>query len=162
MTNKILNALNDQLHHEASAFYAYLAKAAHFESQGFKGFAKWFRAQAIEEQGHMMKFYDFIHVRGGSIKFQDLKASNGKWKSAKEVFKDSLKAEQNVTAQINQLVNLAIAEKDHATHQFLLWFVNEQIEEEATVVEILQKFDLIGDNNIALIMLDKELGSRDN
>lgn len=160
MTKKMLTLLHAQLNHELSSFYNYLGKAAHFDMEGFKGFSKWYKVQASEEQEHMMKIYEHLIERGQTIVLSDVKAPKKTWKSTKEVFQDSLDQEKTVTKQIYALMDLAISEKDHATAQFLQWFVSEQVEEEASVADILQKFELIGDNKVALIMLDKELGGR--
>ena len=160
MTKKMLEILNAQVNHEMTSSYSYLGNAAYFDAAGFRGFAKWFKVQANEEQAHAMKIYDYIVTRGGVVVFKDIKAANKNFKAPKDFFSDTLKQEQNVTKQIYAIVDLAMKEGDHATLNFAQWFVKEQVEEEASVTDILQRFDLVGDNKIALVMLDKELGAR--
>jgi ferritin len=118
------------------------------------------KVQANEETKHGMKIYEHLNERGGKIILQQIDAPPSNWKSAKEMFAEAYQHEQRVTESINKIVELARAEKDNATEVFLQWFVNEQVEEEASANEIAQKLQLIGDNPPLLLMLDAELGKR--
>ena len=160
MKRAMLDALNDQLNREYYASYLYLAMAAFFEEKGYVGFAKWMVDQVDEEREHMMKIYRFIFDRGGHVDLRDIKAPKFKGKDTLHVIEDAVKHEKLVSKYINELVDLAIKEKDHATHQFLQWFVAEQVEEEAAFQAIEQKLLIIGDNKAALYLIDKELGER--
>ena len=159
MNKKVNKALNEQLNREYHASYLYLGMAAYFEEQGFEGFAKWMEAQSQEEHDHMMKIYRFIYDRNGEVDFSDIKAPKFKGKDTVSVVREALKHEQTVSHYINELVNLCIKEKDHATYNFLQWFVAEQVEEEALFTRIEQKLNLVSDNAAALYLLDREVGS---
>jgi ferritin len=157
---KVEGALNDQIRKEIYSSYLYLSMAAQFASMNLNGFAHWMKIQASEETKHAMKIYDHLNARNGKVILQQIDAPPSGWKSAQEMFRDAYQHEQKVTESINKLVELAREEKDNATKVFLQWFVNEQVEEEASTNEILQKLQLIGDNPAALIVLDAELGKR--
>ena len=154
------DAVNEQIKWELYSSYLYLAMSAHFAGRGLDGFAHWMRLQAQEELLHAMKFYDFVIARGGHIHLQTVDAPPNDWKSPLAVFEATLTHEEHVTARINNLVNLALDERDHASNIFLQWFVTEQVEEEANVGEVLHKLRLVGDAGEGMFMLDKELGGR--
>lgn len=158
--DKMEQALNDQVNAELYSAYLYLAMAAHFQAVNLPGFANWMRVQTQEELFHAVKFYDFILQRGGRVSLTAIGAPPPKWNSPREAFEATLAHEQKVTARINRLVELAWEEKDHATYNFLQWFVSEQVEEEANAHELVQKLKLMGDDKSALFMLDRELATR--
>ncbi|MCD6120448.1 MAG: ferritin [Spirochaetales bacterium] len=161
MINKnIEGAVNRQINAELYSEYLYLSMASYFESVNLRGFAKWMEAQAVEEQNHAMKFYSYINERGGRVIFDSIAKPPSKWDSPLAVFEETYKHEQKVTAMINDLTDLARAEKDNATEILLQWYVNEQVEEEASASEILEKLKIIGSSGNGLIMLDRELGQR--
>lgn len=160
LSDKMQNALNDQINMEFYAFYQYLAMAAYFESQNLLGFANWMHVQSNEEDTHAMKFYDYINDRRGRVTLKALDAPKTDWSSPLEAFQDALKHEQKVTASINNLVNLAIQEGDHATNSFLKWFVDEQVEEEANVDAVIQDLKRVGDSSQGLFLLDREMAGR--
>lgn len=160
ITKKVEDALNKQLNAELYSSYAYLAMSAHFESNDLSGFARWFRLQSEEEYSHAMKIFDYIHQIGARVKLTEVKAPKLTWKTFVDVFKDTYKHEQNVTNMINNIVDLAMTEKDHATANFLQWFVSEQVEEEATSGQLLKKMEMVGDSKAGLFMMDRELGGR--
>lgn len=160
LTDKMQKALNEQINWELYSSYLYLSMSAHFLSVNLKGFANWMRAQAQEELLHAIKFYDFVHERGGKALLKPVKAPPAGWKSPLAVFRDTLKHEQHVSGRINDLVDLAIQEKDHASNIFLQWFVTEQVEEESSVEEIVHKLKLIADSTSGLFLLDRELAQR--
>ncbi len=157
---KIQNALNEQLNAELYSSYLYLSMSAYFESVALKGFANWMQVQAQEELTHAMKFYDFIQESGGRVILTAVDAPQIQWDSPLAAFEHVYQHEQKVTGLINNLVNLAVTEADHASNNFLQWFVTEQIEEEASADEIVQKIKLSGDDRSALSFLDQELGKR--
>ena len=160
ISQKIADALNDQIRKEVYSSYLYLSMAAQFASMNLNGFAHWMKIQTGEETKHAMKIYDHLNERNGRVILQQIDAPPSSWKSAKEMFQDAYQHEQKVTESINKIVELARAEKDYATDAFLQWFVNEQVEEEASTNEILQKLQLMGDNAAALLVLDSELSKR--
>jgi ferritin len=160
ISKKIEDALNDQVRKEVYSSYLYLSMAAQFASMNLNGFTHWMKIQTSEETKHAMKIYDHLNARNGRVILQQIDAPQSTWKSAKEMFQDAYQHEQKVTDSINKIVELARAEKDYATDAFLQWFVNEQVEEEASTNEILQKLQLIGDNPAGLLVLDSELSKR--
>jgi ferritin len=157
---KMEKAINEQINWELYSSYLYFSMAAYFESVSLKGFSSWMRVQAMEELTHAKRFYDFLTSRGGRALMAAIKAPPSKWKDAMAVFEETLKHEQHVTSRINDLVDLSIKLKDHATNSFLKWFVDEQVEEEESVDEVLQSLKLNKSNPGGLFMIDKELGAR--
>lgn len=160
LKKKIQKALNDQINAEMYSAYLYLSMESYFQSVSLGGFASWMRGQVQEELMHSMKFYDFVNERGGRVTLDTIKKPETDWKSPLAAFEHILKHEQTVTGLINDLVDLSIEEKDHASNIFLQWFVTEQVEEEATVGEIVDKLKLIQNDSSGLFMLDAELGKR--
>lgn len=160
ISKKIEDALNQQINNELYSSYLYLSMEAYFTSVNLSGFANWMMVQTKEELAHVTKLYDFINERGGRITLKAIAAPPTDWKSPLEVFQAVYKHEQTVTGLINELVNLAIEQKDHATNSFLRWFVDEQVEEENNVNSVLSQVTLIKDSPQALFMLDKELANR--
>lgn len=154
------DALNRQVNAEFYSSYLYLAMSAYCESITMKGFARWLRLQSQEEMAHGMKIYDYIIEAGGTPKFMAIEAPMTPWKSLQAVFEQVYAHEKKVTGLINDLVDLAAKDKDHATKNFLGWFVKEQVEEESTASEILAKIKMIGDVPGHLFLLDHELGKR--
>jgi ferritin len=157
---KMEQALNDQVNAELFSAYLYLAMEAYFQDANLGGFAKWMRAQTQEEVVHAMKIYDFINERGGRVTLQTIEKPQTKWKSPLEAFEAAYGHEQMITGRINDLVDLAIKEKDHAANSFLQWFVNEQVEEETSVDEVVQMLKRAEDAPGAMFMIDRELGQR--
>ena len=160
LANKIQAALSKQLNAELYSSYLYLSMSAYFQSISLPGFANWMRIQAQEELVHAMKFYDFINEHGGRVMLQQVDSPPTEWSSPLDVFENTYRHEQKVTGLINDLVNLAVAERDHATEIFLQWFVTEQVEEEASADQVVQKLKLMGDASSGLFMLDREMGQR--
>lgn len=160
LKEKMLSAFNEQTNWELYSAYLYLSMAAYFESIGLKGFANWMRVQFQEELLHAMKFFDYIINRGGKVELSVIEKPPTEWKSANDAFQSAYKHEQKVTSLINDLVNLSLSESDHAAVNFLQWFVNEQVEEESSFSDILNKLNLISGSKEGLFMLDRELGQR--
>jgi len=155
---KMQAALNQQVNAELYSGYLYLSMAANFERLGLKGAAQWMRAQQKEEQLHAMKLYEYIIDRGGTVVLDAIEQPPTTWDSALATFQDAYEHETKVTAMINDLVDLAIQERDHATNSYLQWFVDEQVEEEASADEVVQKLKLAGE--AGLFLVDQELGTR--
>ncbi|KUG27074.1 ferritin-like protein 2 [hydrocarbon metagenome] len=160
LSKKMEQALNDQVKWEYYSGYLYLAMAAYFEELGLAGFANWMHIQEQEERAHAERFYRFLNERGGRVVLQALDAPPVKWDSPLAVFQESLDHERKVTARIGALMDLAIKEKDHATVAFLQWFISEQVEEEASVTEVIQKLKLVESTPGGWFMLDKDLALR--
>ena len=161
ISKKLEDALNDQINKEFYSAYLYLGMAVHFEAEGLKGFAKWMRVQALEEQGHAMKLYNYLFSVDAKPVLKAIKEAPVHYaKPPVEVIQEVLKHEQYVTASINSLYDLALAEKDYKTQHFLQWFIDEQVEEEANDRDILDTFKYVN-GNTGLLILDKELGKRE-
>lgn len=153
-------ALNEQINAELYSSYLYYSMSAYFESQNLKGFANWMRVQAMEEMFHADKFFKFLNNRGGRVLLQAIAAPKTQWGSIEEVIQETLQHERHVTARIHNLAELSMTEKDFATKTFLDWFVNEQVEEEASVDEILHNVKMASHSQQTLFMLDRELATR--
>ena len=154
------SALNNQLNAEMYSAYLYLSMAAYFQSINLGGFANWMRVQNQEEMVHAMKFYDFINERGGRVTLKPIDAPATQWESPLAAFEAAYAHEQKVTGLINNLVETALEKRDHATNIFLQWFVSEQVEEEDSANEVVQKINLLGEAKGGMFMLDRELGQR--
>jgi ferritin len=160
INKKVEEAINSQINAEQYSGYLYLSMMAYFQNKGLKGFAHWMEVQAAEEFAHSRKFYQYLFDRGGKVMLKSIEGPPTEWKSPENVFDEIYKHEQKVTGLINNLVDLSITEKDHATNQMLQWFVAEQVEEEATSLEILDELKLIRDDGNGLLMKDRELAQR--
>jgi ferritin len=160
MKAKIEKAFNKHLNFELYSAYVYFSMSAWLEGQNLKGMANWMRIQAQEEMTHVMRFYNFILDRDGKVSMLPVDGPAVDWDSPLAAFEDAYHHEQKVTEKIHKLVDLAQAENDRAADSFLKWFVDEQVEEEASVKEIIDKLKLVGDNGAAMFMIDNELGSR--
>ena len=160
LSKKVQEALNAQINAEYYSSYLYLSMAAHCQAMNLEGFASWLRIQADEEMIHAMKIYDFVLERGDRVTLTAIEAPPSAWESPLAIFEATYSHEQYVTERINKLVDLAIADSDHATNAFLQWFVNEQVEEEASADAVLQKLKLMADAPGGLFMLDQEMGQR--
>ncbi len=160
LKEKVLKALNKQVNAELYSSYIYLSMSAYFQSINLTGFANWMRIQVQEELIHAMKFYDYINECGGRVELKSIESPQKEWKSPENVFEYGMRHEQKVTGLINDLVDLVIAEKDHATNNFLQWFVSEQVEEESSFNDVLQKLKLMGSAAGGMFMIDNEMAQR--
>lgn len=160
VSKKLLAALNKQLNNELYSAYLYLSMSSYAGSIGLKGSANWFMVQYQEEMVHAMKFFNFINSRGEHVELGAIAAPPTEFPSLLAMFEKTLVHEQHITSSINELTDLALSVKDHATNIFLQWFVTEQIEEEENDRDIIGKLKLIGDNGQGLLMLDTELAAR--
>jgi len=160
LSKKMEEALNKQVNAELFSSYLYLAMAADFEAKNLPGFAHWLKLQAQEENGHAMKFYEYINDRRGRVTLGAIAAPPAEWPSPLAAFEAVLAHEEKVTGLINGLVELADAENDVATGIMLQWFVSEQVEEEKSADAIVQQLKMIGDRTQGLLMLDRALAQR--
>jgi ferritin len=154
------DAINEQINKELFSSYLYLSMAAYFENKNLTGFAHWMRIQEAEEREHAMKFYDFTLERGGQVMLKAIEAPAGTWNSNLELFREVAEHEAKVTASINELYELALAEKDYPAQVMLQWFINEQVEEEKNAAEIVANLELIEERGTAVLMLDHNLAKR--
>jgi ferritin len=161
LAKKIETAMNKQINHETYSAYLYLAMSAYFHGLNLNGFAHWMRIQAKEELTHAMKLYDHILARDGAVKLDAVKAPEVAWKSPLDVCQAVLKHEQLITKHIHALMDLSYAEKDHASTTLLQWFVNEQVEEEASAALLVERVKMVKESTGGLFMLDRELGKRE-
>ena len=153
-------AFNEQLQREIFSSYLYLAMAAYCEKLGLKGFATWFRAQTQEEMVHAMKFYQYILERGGDVELESIEKPQKEWVSIQEVLEAVYKHECYITENINKLMDLAIELNDHAAKSFLNWFIDEQVEEEDSALDMLEKVKFVGNDKRGILFLDQNAGAR--
>ncbi|MBS3782302.1 MAG: ferritin [Candidatus Thermoplasmatota archaeon] len=158
--DEIEEAINDQINAELYSAYIYLSMAADLGERGLDGFETWMHSQFIEETNHAMRLYQYLESRGGRVKLEEIEKPKIEWDSPLEIFKDAYEHEQYVTGRINDLADLAEEKNDRATLQMLQWFIDEQVEEEESAEEIVDKLEMIGDDSRGLMMLDKDLGQR--
>ena len=160
MSKKMTDALNEQIKNEYYSAYMYLAMSAYLADLGLPGFASWMRVQAQEEVTHANKMYDYVLSRGGKIELKTIVAPPKTWKSVLDVMQAAFAHEQFVTKCINEMTDLAVKEKDHASQIFLSWYVTEQVEEEENFTDLVNALKLIKGEGQGLLMLDRELGAR--
>jgi ferritin len=160
ISEKLQEAFNKQINVEQYSSQLYLSMAAYFESQDLKGMASWMLVQATEENAHAMRIFNFLNDRSGRVVLEKLEAPKTEWASPLDVFEDAYKHELHITGQINNLMNVAGAERDGASHDFLEWFCREQIEEESSVQLIVSQLKLVGDSGVGRYMIDQQLGQR--
>lgn len=160
LSQTVQEAMNEQLKHEFDSAYIYLSMAAYCESASLPGFAHWLGAQAREEVAHALKFYTFIHDRGGRVQLRALDQPPVDFASPLAVFEGALAHERKISGLINQLYGLAAREQDYASQAFLQWFVTEQVEEEKITSQVVERLKLAGNSKHALLLIDRELGER--
>jgi len=160
LDTRIEKILNEQINAELWSAYLYLSMSVYFSSKGMPGIANWFEIQFKEEQDHAMKFKNYVISRGGRVKLTAIESVDTEWESPLSAFKDTLAHEQKVTSLINNIYKLALEVSDVATQSMLKWFIDEQVEEEESAQDIIDKLSLIGEHGHGLYMLDKELAAR--
>ncbi|MCP5048807.1 MAG: ferritin [bacterium] len=160
LKKKVEDALNKQINEEFYSAYLYLSMAAYTEQRNLMGFAHWFKIQVQEEWAHMVKIQKHIQDRGGEVRFDAIRQPPQKWNSPIDIVQGAVNHEENITECFNKLMDIVVAEKDYAAHNLVNWFIDEQVEEENTAHQVLEKLKLIGDSGPALLMLDNELGQR--
>ncbi len=160
MNEAIEEAINNQLNLELSSAYVYLGMSAHFEASGLPGFARWMRLQANEEVGHAMRFFDFLCDRGARVVLRPIDPPATEFASPLAAFERALEHEQRVTAAIHSLSDLAVKEGDHGAQPLLLSFISEQIEEEKTARQIVERLRMVGEGTAGILVLDHHLAQR--
>ncbi|MGF1470816.1 MAG: ferritin [Rubrobacteraceae bacterium] len=160
MKEAVRDTIGDQIKHEFYSAYLYLSMASSFEVANLPGFAHWMRRQAEEEQEHAMKFFDFLLDRGESVQLQAIDAPPYAYRSALDAVEQALEHEKEITARIHALYDLAVQEQDYPAQVLLNWFVTEQVEEEKSATEIVERLRMAGEEGAALLLLDSELGKR--
>lgn len=161
MINKrVEEAFNIQINAELYSAYLYLSMAAYFEAQNLPGFANWMRVQFQEEQFHGLKMFDFVNERGGRVILTKIDGPKVEWENVVDVFEEVLAHEQHVTSLINNIMDIAIDERDHATKSFLNWFIDEQVEEESAAEAIISELKLIDGKGNGILMMDREFRAR--
>lgn len=160
LSQKLQDAFNAQINKELYSEYLYLSMAAYCYTLDLDGFANYFMVQTQEEHFHAMKMFNFVNERGGKVILKQIDGPETDFKSVIDVYEKTYEHEQFVTKSINELMDVAMKENDHAAASFLKWFIDEQVEEEATVSKILAKLKLIGGEGHGMLMLDSELAAR--
>lgn len=160
LTAAMTSALSKQLNEEFYSAYLYLAMSAYCNHIDFNGAATWFKMQYEEEHMHATKIYNYLVDQGVHVELEAVQKPPKEFGTILEVFESSLQHEQTMSRRLNDLSDQALKEKDHATYNLLQWFVNEQVEEEASVGEVISKLKLIKEDGLGLLMIDNELGGR--
>ncbi|WP_136806134.1 ferritin [Desulfosediminicola flagellatus] len=160
ITPKMSDAINAQINAEMFSSYLYLSMSAWFSRTGLPGFSSWMRAQAKEEDFHAQKMFDYLLERGGKVELEAIDKPEINWESPLKVIEAVADHEAKVTSLINELVNCALDERDHASNIFLQWFVSEQVEEEASVGEVLDRMRLVGNDSAGMFAMDMEMSKR--
>jgi len=160
ISQNLAKALSEQVNAEYYSAYLYLSMSASADQAGLKGVAHWLFLQAQEEMAHGTNMYQYILERGEKPTFAEIQMPPSDFSDVGQIFEEVLAHEQMVTQRINAIATMAMQEHDHACYQFILWYVNEQVEEEASASDILGKLEMIGDNKGLLLALDQELAAR--
>lgn len=160
ISEKIEQMLNEQIQKEFYSAYLYLSMSGYFKSVDLDGFANFYYVQAQEERDHAMKIFNYVDEVGGKIVLKQIDAPKSDFESIEQVLGMALSHEQYVTKSIHEIVDAALGEKDHTTYSFLQWFINEQVEEEATADHNLKMMKLVGNDGRGILMLDAELAKR--
>ena len=160
ISQKMTDAINKQINNEMYSAYLYMSMSAYSSNIGLNGFATWFMVQYHEEMFHAMKQYNYVIDQGAQVHLQAIKEPPKAFASARDMFEKTLEHERFVTKSINEIADLALQEKDHATYQFIQWYVTEQVEEEKNDNELILKLKLAGETGPGLFMIDAELAAR--
>lgn len=160
ISKKTAKAINTQITREFFSAFLYLAMANDAQNKGFKGAASWFTVQFQEEQAHALKFAHYLQEQGAKVELGAIEKPKGEWKDLLEMFQEALAHEKKVTAWISEIMTLAVEEKDYATQNMLTWFINEQVEEEASATDAIWMLEMSSGSKGALFMADKTLGKR--
>lgn len=159
-SQRVLDALNNQLQMEFFSEYFYISMEAYFADNNLDGFANFFNVQAREERDHAYKIFNYIGRAGGKVVLQGIEQPKINFESPLDVFESALEHERLISNSIHDLVDLAISEKDHTTSSFLRWFIDEQSEEEESMEKIVRKLRLLKNDPAGLLIIDQELAQR--
>ncbi len=160
LSKKLHEAINAQINAEMWSAYLYLSMSVDAADKGNKGIANWFAIQFKEEQAHAQIFINYLNSRGCRVELKPIDAVKTSWETPLEAFKDTLEHEKKVTSLIHNLYEIAVEDKDYASQSMLKWFIDEQVEEEESAFEIIESLSKVGDNNLGLYMIDKDLATR--
>lgn len=160
ISKRLEEAINAQINAELWSAYLYLSMSAYCQDKGYTGIANWFAIQFKEEQDHAQIFYNYLVSRGGRVLLQPIAAVETEWASPLAAFEATYEHEQKVTSLINNLMQIAVEEKDFASQSRLQWFIDEQVEEEESALDIINKLRMLDGNSYGMYMLDQELGAR--
>lgn len=160
MKNEVRDAIGEQVKHEFYSSYLYLSMAGSFEVANLPGFAHWMRKQSEEEREHALKFFDFLLDRGEHVQLHGIDQPPYTFRSPLDAFEQALEHEKEITSRIHSLYDLCVQERDYPAQVLLNWFVMEQVEEEKSATDIVERLRMAGDDNAALLLLDKEMGDR--
>ena len=160
INSKLEAVINQQINAELYSAYLYLSMSAYFESMNLPGFANWMKVQFEEEQFHALKFYNYLVSRGGRVVLEAIEKPQFEWKNPIEVFEHTLEHEKHVTALLNNIAEVAEVEKDRPTRNLMIWFIDEQVEEEGNAEKIINELKLIGGEGHGMLMLDREFATR--
>jgi len=160
ISKKLVKAINEQINKELFSEYLYISMQAWFADQSLDGMANWMSAQAQEEHFHAMKFFSYLIERGGKVQLMPIEGPAVDFENPLKAFSMALEHERFISKSINQLMDLAIKENDHATRSFLQWYVDEQVEEESSVDKIVNMLKMVGEHGHGIMMIDRDLSSR--
>jgi ferritin len=160
MKSAVKEAVSEQIKHELYSAYLYLSMAGSFEVANLPGFARWMRKQSEEEREHGMKFFDFLLDRGEQVQLRAIDEPPYAFRSPLDTFEQALEHEKEITSRIHSLYDLAVQENDYPAQVLLNWFVGEQVEEEKSATEVVERLKMAGEDGAALLLLDRELGER--
>ncbi len=160
LKTKIVTSLNKQLNRELQSAYKYTGMAVYCDNNKLPGCAQWLKLQSSEERVHGMKIYHYLTELGEQVEISAIDTPKQKFKNIKEVFEAALQAEEDITANLVDLTNLALSEKDQLTYNFMQWFLQEQVEELATTRSVIDDIDKLGTSGVGLFMLDEKLAGR--
>ena len=160
MDSKMVDAINEQINFELYSSYIYLSMSIYFKSLNLNGFASWMQIQVQEELAHAMKMYNFLEDRNGKVVLEAIAKPRASWNSPLDAFQNAYDHEKIVTSRINNLVDMALQQRDHATNAHLQWFISEQVEEESNFCTIVQQISLAEKSPGGFFLLDKEFGQR--
>lgn len=160
ISDELRKAINEQIKVELFSAYMYFAMSAYCADENLSGFSSWMRLQAQEELGHALRFYDFLLERGGRIELQAIEQPPSEFGTPLEVMEKSLEHERFVTARVDSLYDLAVEEGDRSAQVMLQWFITEQVEEESSIGDIVERMKRFGADGPALLMIDTQLGAR--
>ncbi|GAB6107032.1 ferritin [Fusibacter bizertensis] len=160
INTRLEEVINKQINAELYSAYLYLSMSAYFESINLPGFANWMRVQFEEEQFHGLKFLNYLVSRGGRVSLDAIEKPQFEWNSVIEVFEQTLEHEKHVTSLLNNIADIAEEEKDRATRNLMIWFIDEQVEEEGNAEKIINELKMIGGEGHGMLMLDREFATR--
>lgn len=160
INEKLEKVINQQINAEMYSAYLYLSMSAYLESINLPGFASWMRVQFEEEQFHALRFFTFLNERGGRVELDAIEKPQFVWNNVIEVFEHTLEHERHVTSLLNNIADIAETEKDRPTRNLMVWFIDEQVEEESSAEKIINELKLINGEGHGMLMLDRELGTR--